>query len=292
MIIYSKNSDLAQKIAALLEKNSASSIIINDRAELDRLLTANPPLPLFYAEAGTEKAADTAHHSIFVYVEEKYSQENLLSSLRSGAFDYFSLDGRTGSIEDVITRINQFELKDIKSAGLIRYMLEANEQHFRTVAENAFHSEFWLDASDDLVFQSPSIEKMTGFPLQAFYEDSPGFFKRMIYPLDLEGFEEQAVPFKSDIDHPPIVRTYRIVTKTGELRWWETFVEHIFDRNGNYIGKRGTSRDITEQVHAAEETAKIISEKELLVKEVHHRVKNNLAIISGIINLQELYLHG
>jgi len=63
-------------------------------------------------------------------------------------------------------------------------------------------------------------------------------------------------------------------------------VQLIMNEEGNPIGFASNSKNISIELESERNLKKIISEKELLLKELHHRVKNNLSIIKGIISLQ------
>lgn len=63
-------------------------------------------------------------------------------------------------------------------------------------------------------------------------------------------------------------------------------VQIITDNSGNPVGYASNSKDVSREKESAKRLKQIIGEKEILIKEIHHRVKNNLATVQGILRLQ------
>ena len=61
----------------------------------------------------------------------------------------------------------------------------------------------------------------------------------------------------------------------------------IFDKEGNPQYLLGVSEDITKLKQGEIKIRKSLDEKETLLREIHHRVKNNLQIIASLLHLQE-----
>lgn len=76
---------------------------------------------------------------------------------------------------------------------------------------------------------------------------------------------------------------YRIVLNNGEERVVHEEFKVVFDEKSNPVQLRGTVQDITERKKAEETLEKM---DKIRIKEIHHRIKNNLQVICSLLSLE------
>ena len=162
--------------------------------------------------------------------------------------------------------------------------LRESEFQFRLLAEN-IQDVFWLTSPDrkTMYYISPAYETVWGRPRSEAYENSKSFLDS-VHEDDLALLLEDHQAQREGRFEDYYEREFRIYRSDGALRWIRSSYGPITDSEGNIYRIAGISSDITETKLAQD--ARLQHEREQrdnLVREVHHRIKNNLQGVLGLL---------
>lgn len=158
--------------------------------------------------------------------------------------------------------------------------LQVSEQRFRSLIQDGSDLIVILDANGTYTYVSPTSQSILGAP-PLFYLNSSAF--DYIHPDDSERLRKV---LKDLIPGQRIhILPYRFRDPEGNWRWMETTMTNL-TKDPSIGGLVANSRDVTENILQQRKNLDSLKEKETLLAEIHHRVKNNLAVVSGILQLQ------
>lgn len=145
-------------------------------------------------------------------------------------------------------------IKDITELKLLENRLRDSEETHRLLADNATDVIWTMDLSGKFTYISPSVEKLRGFTVEEVKSQSKEelLCKESVIYLE-QGLKdaiysvENNLPFKvfrGDVEQP---------CKDGTTVWTDLTVSGIYDKDNNFLGMLGVSRDITERKRMEEE---------------------------------------
>jgi PAS domain S-box-containing protein len=124
---------------------------------------------------------------------------------------------------------------------------------------------------------SKAWEKVLGYTVEELTSEP---FVNFILPEDLQKTSDEMQKLWKGLPVLGFINRYKC--RNGEFRSLRWNASPDINTGLIYC----VVRDVTEEIRAEQHLKEMLHEKEILLKEVHHRVKNNMQIISSLLNLQ------
>jgi PAS domain S-box-containing protein len=162
--------------------------------------------------------------------------------------------------------------------------LKFSENKYRTLVETSLEGIWAVDKEGVTTYVNPKMSEMLGYT-------GPEMTGRSMYDFIDPAARDIAVQ-KIDVMKSGMKEYYEMElrTKTGTPITTQMALSSISDPDGNFSGMLALVSDISARKKYEDDLKASLDEKSVLIMEIHHRVKNNLQIISGLIRLQSRYI--
>jgi len=172
-------------------------------------------------------------------------------------------------------------IEDIASRKQAEEAMRESEQRFHTMADTA-PVLIWMSGLDKLcTYFNQRWLDYTGRTLE---QEVGNGWAGGVYPED---FDRCLKTYGEAFDRRESFELeYRQRKADGQYGWLLDHGVPRFLPNGEFAGYIGSCIELTERKDLEDRLRNAVKEKESLLREVHHRVKNNLQVISSLLNLQ------
>ncbi|MEI7500843.1 MAG: PAS domain S-box protein [Bacteroidota bacterium] len=125
--------------------------------------------------------------------------------------------------------------------------MKKSEEKYRTVADYTYDWEYWIGLDGQVIYMSPTAEKITGYSIEEFIRD-PALIDNIVFDGDKELWESHIKEEHRCMPGETVPEVnFRVVSKGGKIRWIDHTCRRIYS-DGKCLGIRASNRDITEKV--------------------------------------------
>lgn len=203
--------------------------------------------------------------------------------------DFINLDGKIVTFE-INSQVHFKNGKPFEVFGIARDVTErkkaneaikSSEEKYRMIFENAPLGIMTADVHGNIVEINPVLLAMLG---SKSVQETKSINVLSFPPMIESGLVEK---FLRCIDTgESIVSDHIYTSKWGRTLDTRIYTKPIKDSRRKIIGFQTIVEDISEQKEKERLIKSALKEKEVLIREIHHRVKNNMQIIISLINMQ------
>ena len=237
------------------------------------LILADHSLPHFDGVSALNISRGTAPDTPFIFVSGKIGEDFAVEMLKNGATDYVlksNLPKLGHAVKRALKESNeQLELKKAQNA------LMESENKYRTLFEKNKNPIIVFDDNGNFKDSNDAALEFMEIKRDELLTKNLSDF--IFNHKDVKTIKDEEFWFKGNI----LEVKFNI---NGRCKILDLTITPIRLDHKNIIF--GLGNDITERKKAEDAILSSLKEKELLLREIHHRVKNNLQIISTLLTLQ------
>jgi PAS domain S-box-containing protein len=212
-------------------------------------------------------------------------------STRPRAFDEPDIQALQMVVHFMATAINQVVALGAKQALLAEHSrtivaFRESEARFRNAFDHAAIGMALMAVDGCWMKANQVLCRILGYDEE---ELRKLIFQTRVHPEDVAGYLAEADRLRAG-EKGNFQMELRYLHKNGATLWILLSVSMLRDAMGDPLHLIAQIQDITEKKHAEEQVKISLREKDFLLKEIHHRVKNNLQVISSLLSLQSGYI--